>query len=81
MRPILPLGVSIRPVEPHHDRRDWLVEAFRESWAPGVEGAQVNLMWSRAGTLRGSRVHSQPMIKTTVDRQRGSDGVRLGGPR
>ncbi len=53
----LPLGVSIRPLEPHHDRRGWLVEAFRESWAPGVEGAQVNITWSRAGTLRGSHVH------------------------
>jgi dTDP-4-dehydrorhamnose 3,5-epimerase-like enzyme len=81
MRPILPLGVSIRSVEPHHDRRDWLVEALRESRAPGVEGAQVNLTWSRAGTLRGSRVHGQSMIKITVDRQRGSDGVLLGRAR
>jgi len=53
----LPLGVRIRPLEPHYDRRGWLVEAFRESWAPGVEGAQVNITWSRAGTLRGSHVH------------------------
>lgn len=53
----LPLGVSMRPLEPHHDRRGWLVEAFRDSWTPGVEGAQVNIMWSRAGTLRGSHVH------------------------
>jgi len=81
MRPILPLEVSIRPVEPHHERRDWLVEAFRESWAPGVEGARANLTWSHAGTLRGSRVHRQPMIKTKVDGHRGSDCVLLGRAR
>jgi dTDP-4-dehydrorhamnose 3,5-epimerase len=52
----LPRGVTLRPLVPHHDQRGWLVEAFRESWA-GVDGAQVNLMWSRAGTLRGSHVH------------------------
>jgi dTDP-4-dehydrorhamnose 3,5-epimerase-like enzyme len=54
MGPILPLGVSIRPVKRHHDRRGRPVEAFRESWAPGVDGAQVNLTWSRAGTRRGT---------------------------
>jgi dTDP-4-dehydrorhamnose 3,5-epimerase len=53
----LPVGVTIRPLNPHHDRRGWLVEAFRESWVPGLDGAQVNLTWSRAGTLRGSHVH------------------------
>lgn len=53
----LPPGVRVLPLVPHHDRRGWLVEAFRESWAPGVEGAQVNLTWSRAGTLRGTHVH------------------------
>ena len=42
MQPGLPRGVTLRPLEPHHDRRGWLVEAFRESWAPGVDGAQVN---------------------------------------
>ena len=54
---LLPRGVTVRPLEPHHDRRGWLVEAFRESWAPGVDGAQVNITWSRAGTLRGTHVH------------------------
>jgi len=57
MQPGLPRGVTIRPLEPHHDPRGWLVEAFRESWAPGVDGAQVNITWSRTGTLRGSHVH------------------------
>jgi dTDP-4-dehydrorhamnose 3,5-epimerase len=55
----LPPGVRIRPLQPHHDRRGWLVEAFRDSWTPSVEGAQVNLTWSRAGTLRGSHVHGK----------------------
>lgn len=56
-RMTLPSGVQIRPLTPHQDRRGWLVEAFRDSWAPGVGNAQVNLTWSRAGTLRGSHVH------------------------
>ena len=55
----LPPGVRIRPLEPHHDSRGSLVEAFRDSWDPSVQGAQVNLMWSRAGTLRGSHVHGK----------------------
>ena len=58
-RTMLPLGVRIRPLEPHPDRRGWLVEAFRESWQTGVQGAQLNLTWSRAGTLRGSHVHGR----------------------
>jgi dTDP-4-dehydrorhamnose 3,5-epimerase len=55
----LPPGVRIRPLRPHHDRRGWLVEAFRDSWDESVAGAQVNLTWSRAGTLRGSHVHGR----------------------
>jgi len=55
----LPPGVRIRPLEPHHDRRGWLVEAFRDTWESSVGGAQVNLTWSRAGTLRGSHVHGR----------------------
>jgi dTDP-4-dehydrorhamnose 3,5-epimerase len=53
----LPAGVTIHPLTPHHDRRGWLVEAFRASRVPGLESEQVNLTWSRAGTLRGSHVH------------------------
>jgi len=52
-----PLGVTVSMLRPHHDRRGWLMEAFRDGWAPGVEGSQVNLTWSRGGTLRGSHVH------------------------
>ena len=55
----LPPGVAMRRLEPHHDRRGWLVEAFRASWAPRIEVEQVNLTWSRAGTLRGSHVHGK----------------------
>jgi dTDP-4-dehydrorhamnose 3,5-epimerase len=53
----LPAGVTLQRLTPHPDRRGWLVEVFRESWVPGLDGAQVNLTWSRAGTLRGPHVH------------------------
>lgn len=53
----LPAGVTLRPLDPHPDRRGWLLEAFRHSWVPGVEAAQVNVTWSRAGALRGCHVH------------------------
>ncbi|MEX2221184.1 MAG: dTDP-4-dehydrorhamnose 3,5-epimerase family protein [Candidatus Rokuibacteriota bacterium] len=73
---ILPPGVRLRPLEPHHDRRGWLVEAFRESWAPGVEGAQVNLTWSRAGTLRGSHVHGEHTDYFVLASGRSKVGIR-----
>ena len=72
----LPLGVRIWPLEPHHDRRGWLVEAFRESWAPGVEGAQVNITWSRAGTLRGSHVHGKHTDYFVLASGRAAVGIR-----
>jgi dTDP-4-dehydrorhamnose 3,5-epimerase len=53
----LPPGTTLRSLTPHPDRRGWLMEAFREQWAPGHAGAQVNVTWSRAGALRGSHVH------------------------
>jgi dTDP-4-dehydrorhamnose 3,5-epimerase len=71
-----PLGVRIRPLEPHYDRRGWLVEAFRESWAPGVEGAQVNITWSRAGTLRGSHVHGKHTDYFVLASGRAAVGIR-----
>ena len=50
-------GVRITPLVPHRDRRGWLMEAFRDSWIPGPHNLQVNLMHSRAGSLRGVHVH------------------------
>lgn len=76
MQPGLPRGVTIRPLEPHHDRRGWLVEAFRESWAPGVDGAQVNITWSRAGTLRGSHVHGEHTDYFVMASGRTAVGIR-----
>jgi dTDP-4-dehydrorhamnose 3,5-epimerase len=76
MQPGLPRGVTIRPLEPHHDRRRWLVEAFRESWAPGVDGAQVNITWSRAGTLRGSHVHGEHADYFVLASGRAAVGIR-----
>lgn len=53
----LPIGCSLLPLDPKPDRRGWLLEAFRTSWLPDIPCSQINLMWSRAGTLRGSHVH------------------------
>lgn len=53
----LPAGMTIFPLEPHPDRRGWLLEAYRKSWLPDVSSEQVNLTWSRANTLRGTHVH------------------------
>jgi dTDP-4-dehydrorhamnose 3,5-epimerase len=72
----LPPGVRIRPLEPHHDRRGWLVEAFRESWEPGVEGAQVNITWSRARTLRGSHVHGNHTDQFVLASGHAAVGIR-----
>jgi dTDP-4-dehydrorhamnose 3,5-epimerase len=72
----LPPGVSIRRLEPHHDRRGWLVEAFRDSWATGVDGAQVNLTWSCARTLRGSHVHGQHADYFVLATGHASVGIR-----
>jgi dTDP-4-dehydrorhamnose 3,5-epimerase len=72
----LPVGVSVRPLTPHHDRRGWLVEAFRDTWAPGVDVAQVNLTWSRAGTLRGSHVHGVHSDYFVLASGRATVGIR-----
>ncbi len=53
----LPPGTRLVPLERHADRRGWLIEAFRRDWGLGIDGAQVNVTWSRAGTLRGTHVH------------------------
>jgi dTDP-4-dehydrorhamnose 3,5-epimerase len=51
------IGCILLPLDPKPDRRGWLLEAFRTSWLPDIPCSQINLMWSRAGTLRGSHVH------------------------
>jgi dTDP-4-dehydrorhamnose 3,5-epimerase len=53
----LPAGVTIHQLTPHPDRRGWLIEAFRESWVPGLHAEQVNITCSRARALRGTHVH------------------------
>jgi dTDP-4-dehydrorhamnose 3,5-epimerase len=53
----LPPGATLRNLRANPDRRGWLMEAFRAEWTSGLAGAQVNVTWSRAGSLRGSHVH------------------------
>jgi dTDP-4-dehydrorhamnose 3,5-epimerase len=55
----LPPGTTLRTLTMHPDRRGWLFEAFRQEWVPDLPGAQVNVMWSRAGVMRGSHVHGR----------------------
>ena len=53
-------GVQTIPLTPHPDRRGWLTEIFRDSWLPGgPHNLQVNVMWSRANSLRGVHVHGR----------------------
>jgi dTDP-4-dehydrorhamnose 3,5-epimerase len=52
-------GITTVPLAQHADRRGWLMEAFRDSWLPGVRNVQVNLMLSRANSLRGVHVHGR----------------------
>ncbi|HZP14074.1 MAG TPA: dTDP-4-dehydrorhamnose 3,5-epimerase family protein [Nevskiaceae bacterium] len=52
-------GVRLVPLVLHSDRRGWLYEAFREGWVESVDKMQVNVSWSRPGTLRGCHVHGR----------------------
>lgn len=52
-------GVRVVHLTPHPDARGTLVEVFRKEWAPEMPAAQVNLMKSLAGSVRGSHVHRE----------------------
>jgi len=52
-------GVRLVPLKRHHDARGWLCEMYRHEWARDVDGRQVNVMRSVAGSLRGSHVHGK----------------------
>jgi len=57
MSHMVPAGFELRPLESHQDDRGSFTEVFRESWWPGVEPVQWNVVRSTAGTLRGLHVH------------------------
>lgn len=53
----LPLGVSLRSLQTHHDERGSLTELFRASWVAGTGVVQWNYSESKARVLRGVHVH------------------------
>jgi dTDP-4-dehydrorhamnose 3,5-epimerase len=53
----LPVGVSLRTLDRHHDRRGVFAEVFRVSWGLNVAPIQWNVVHSVAGVLRGVHVH------------------------
>ena len=55
--PSLPAGVTVRTLAPCSDRRGSLTECFRQEWDL-QEVAQLNLLRSVPGTLRGVHVHA-----------------------
>jgi dTDP-4-dehydrorhamnose 3,5-epimerase len=53
----LPLGVSLRSLQTHHDERGSLTELFRGSWGTGIDAVQWNYVESEGAVLRGVHVH------------------------
>lgn len=53
----LPLGVSLRSLQTHHDQRGSLTEVFRASWRTGIDAVQWNYVESARAVLRGVHVH------------------------
>lgn len=53
----LPQGVSLRPLQAHHDERGSLTELFRASWETGIDAVQWNYVESKGAVLRGVHLH------------------------
>lgn len=52
-------GVERRVLDVERDPRGSLVEVFRQSWAPGFNPVQINVMRTVGGSLRGSHIHRE----------------------
>lgn len=52
-------GIRQVKLETKNDNRGSLTEIYKESWAPEVPARQVNVMASKAGSVRGCHVHRE----------------------
>jgi len=72
----LPVGLLVRPLEPHSDERGTFIELHRREWDTEIEPVQWNAVHSEAGVLRGVHVHPRHDDYLTVMRGRAIVGVR-----
>jgi dTDP-4-dehydrorhamnose 3,5-epimerase len=54
---LLPSGARLRPLNPAPDERGMFGEIFRAEWTDGEAAIQWSVTRSRAGVMRGVRVH------------------------
>ncbi|MBA3241835.1 MAG: dTDP-4-dehydrorhamnose 3,5-epimerase family protein [Acidobacteria bacterium] len=79
----LPLGVSLRALSTHRDRRGSLTELFRAEWETGISPPQWNYAESEARVLRGVHAHFRHSDYLILLRGRSSIGLhdlREGSP-
>jgi dTDP-4-dehydrorhamnose 3,5-epimerase len=79
----LPAGVYLSSLTVHPDERGSLVEVFRESFPGAFPVAQLNVLRSAAGVLRGVHVHvvhSDYLIAIVGRMQVGMRDLREGSP-
>ena len=69
-------GIKRVPLKVNADPRGTLIEIFREGWAKDVQARQVNVMFSRGGSLRGSHVHRSHTDWFVMAIGRGALGIR-----
>jgi dTDP-4-dehydrorhamnose 3,5-epimerase len=69
-------GIKSVPLKVNSDPRGTLIEIFREGWQKGLQARQVNVMFSRGGSLRGSHVHRSHTDWFVMAMGRGVVGIR-----
>ena len=72
----LPIGTSLRVLEPHRDPRGSFTELFRGEWNQGVAPVQWNAVRSDIGVLRGVHAHLRHADYLTVPIGRATVGLR-----
>jgi dTDP-4-dehydrorhamnose 3,5-epimerase len=83
MPPVLPDGVTLRPLVPHPDERGVFTELYRLSWALDVTPVQWNTVRSEANVLRGVHAHWRHSDYLTIVAGRATIGLhdlRPGSP-